>query len=431
MRFSRFELFWLAELQRQRDVSDADQQADRFRLTELDAKQGMTEQLLERARRSAERRKDTQHIGRWQQLRRLLTLIFALLAVALGIGATQAVLNQPQPISLLFAVSVLVVPNLIMLLLWALVAVRRNRPVGVTASGLQLLEWLQRSSQAHELGTAWLSHVQQQKLLQPLMAMLSNGFWLLIALSSWATLLLYLSFNDYAFHWATTILSEEQLHTFVRLAHYLPELLFGATLPELSAASAAANFDNTAGRWLSLTVVSYAVLPRAVIFSAAFLLFSLRCARMQLDLNAPGHVATVRAIEAAQRPTRNVDADSGREHESLTFRYASEGKGEVSLSLDFEADPNWRGDENYLGVVARQQDKKALLDRLDKEPAERLEVRIAGSLTPDRSSLRYLAALAARTRRLTVVLVKSAGTTYLKQWQELLEQHEVTYVDTE
>lgn len=424
MKLSHFDRFWLAEHQRQRDVA----QVHPTDLNQpLNSELSLEQQVLQRAERCAIQCNELTYVQRWHQSRRLLTLVVGVLASLLGIGTTQALLSQAQPISLLFAVGVLVLPNLIMLLLWALFALRRSKPRGITAFGLQLMHWLQRQPEQAALAASWVEHCQRQRLLTPLMALVTHSFWLVIATFSAATLLLYLSFNDYAFRWATTILEQPQLMQWAQLIGWLPELLFGVGVPEQGSTTSTADFSAIAGRWLTLCVLTYALLPRLLCLLGAMLVWAYRLTQLRLDLSEPGYYRVSQALQAQQRGAQVVDADAGDAAELLVFHYARSGDGEVIASLDYEADTSWSAPVSYWGVVASYTQKQALLKQLQAQPVAHLTIRVASSLTPDRSSMRYLASLTPYTQELKVVLVDAAGDTYRAQWQQLLQRYEVNY----
>ncbi|MDN7135227.1 DUF2868 domain-containing protein [Pseudidiomarina terrestris] len=438
MVFSRFEQFWLAEYQRQHDQADLPKQLQALDLRELDASQSTRQQLLTRALRIAERRGTATQLNAWQRNRRLLTVVMGFTALILGMLATQAVLTQAQPLSLLFALILLLLPNLVMLLLWLLLHFNSHKPHGITAVGLQVMNWLgaktSRQSGFSErpitLSEAWLRHVQQQRLLAPLMALASHGFWLLISLSSWLTLLLYLSFNDYQFHWATTILQQPQLVAIAELLNSVPGLLFDTQVPLPTESGGDNEFANLAGRWLASCVLVYAILPRALLVLLSLAWFAVKVRRMRLDERAPGHVAVVQALRQQQHQPQVVDPDQGQQHEDLQFNYAEQGQGQLVASLDYEANPKW-GEGSAaanFGVIDSHARKRALLDELQQQPRQEVAMRIAANLTPDRSSLRFLAQLAPFTRTLRVQLVTTEGDTYLSQWQSLLDRYGVHHV---
>ncbi|MFC0444885.1 DUF2868 domain-containing protein [Pseudidiomarina halophila] len=438
MVFSRFEQFWLAEYQRMHDQDDLPRQLQAFDVGELESDQNDQQQLLTRAVKIAERRGVSSQLAAWQRSRRLLTVIAAFIAVVLGIVASQTVLAQPQPLSLLFALVLLLLPNLAMLLLWLLVTLRANEPHGITAIGLHVMQWLNGKAGAshgspgerQQLGQAWLQHVQQQRLLAPLMAIASHGFWLLISLSSWLTLLLYLSFNDYQFHWATTILQQPQLAAIAQSLNFLPDLILGITVPMPGESDSAGNFANLAGRWLAACVLIYAVVPRALLVLASLIWYQLRLQRMHLDCAASGHIAVLQAIHKQNHRPQVVDADQGTTHETVVMNYADTGEGRISASLDYEANARWleQPPDHYFGVLDSHAQKKAFLAALAKQARRQVELRIAANLTPDRSSLRFLAQIAPFTMQLSVQLIALEGDTYLTQWQRLLNQHGVPYV---
>lgn len=430
MSLSRFERFWLAELQRQHDQHDFARQQQLFHRQEYTDAAPQLE-LLRRAERLAERRGTTQQLHRWQNMRRLLMVLFGFIAVLLGAGAVQTLLQQPPPISLLFAVAILVVPNLLLLLLWLLLATHSAKPRGISHIAMSLNSWLVRDAAAQQLSDAWLRLVQQQRLLVPLTGAVSHGFWLLIGAASWLTLLLYLSFNNYQFHWATTILDEPQLLMLAQLINYLPELLLGVQLPPIEAQQEP-YFANLAGRWLSVCVLFYAVLPRLFAVVLCLLLFAFRVRRMQLDLQAAGHIHAVQELQqtrSAHAP-RVVDADTGNSAEHLRFQYAQQGSGELAASLDFESAQAQAASTltNYFGVLASYADKQRWLSDLQQQPRALVTLRIDCRSTPDRGSMRLLSQTAQYTQKLIVQLVDSPAATYLNQWQQLLDQYGVAYV---
>ncbi|WP_417689099.1 DUF2868 domain-containing protein [Pseudidiomarina sp.] len=427
MNLTRFEQFWLAEHQRLRDATDPKLQQQQFKFSEVTANTTQA-QILQRAARLSERQGVLTQLHHWQQLRRLLTLVFAALAVLAGIGSSQAILSQPQPISLLFALSLLLLPNLLLFVFWLVFALRRPRPSGVTGVAYALLTLLQRKRGEGALEHSWLNHVQQQRLLQPLMALTTHGFWLLLSSAAWLTLLIYLSFNDYSFQWATTILASHQVQSIAQAINSLPHVLFAAELPLVTNSAAALTDANAAGRWLTLCLMTYGILPRALAALGALLLFFWRSQHMRLELQAEGYAAVVQGIARVQQRATTVDADNGDASEQLRFQYASHGSGHYTVSIDYEAAADFTASDDYLGVVATYADKQALVARFKDTPSAQLQVRVATRLTPDRSSLRYLAELAATTQQLTVILVRGQQATYLTPWQQQLEQYGVDYV---
>ncbi|WP_258806813.1 DUF2868 domain-containing protein [Pseudidiomarina sp. CB1] len=426
MDLSRFEQFWLAEHQRLRDVRDPLLQQQQLKLSEIRAHEPQN-QLIERAVGLSERQGLLNQLRHWQHLRRLLTLLLGVLAVVIGIGVSQTILSQPQPLSLLFAINILLLPNLLMLLFWLAFTLRKPRPSGITGVAYSLLTLLQRKRGESALEQSWLEHVQQQRLLQPLMAVATHGFWLLIAISSWLTLLLYLSFNDYSFQWATTILNAEQVASIAHAINILPQFLFSVQVPAITDSATNTTIAAQAGRWLTFCLLTYGVLPRALAALLAVGLFYRRTIAMKLDLQAEGYNAVVNALGQSRQQTNTVDADTDSDT-AIQFRYADQGRGSYLLTLDYEAEPEYTTNAEQLGLVATYAEKQRMLQRLSANPSAHLQVRVAAQLTPDRSSIQYLAALAKTTQQLTVVLVCGSQATYLAQWQQQLNRYGVAYV---
>lgn len=434
MVFSRFEQFWLAEYQRQQDQTDLPKQVQAFDLRQLDPQQSPSQQLLTRATTIAKHSGVAASLATWRRHLRLITLCLVLMALVLGSLASQAVLSQPQPLSLLFALILLLLPNAVMLLVWLVTHFKASKPRGIAALGFSVSGWLSRKFSSDEraegLRQAWLQNVYDQGLLKPFIALTSHGFWFLISLSSWLTLLFYLSFNDYQFHWATTILSAPQLVTIAEQLNSLPSLLLNAQVPLPNETLTDASFANLAGRWLATCVLIYAVLPRALLMIFSWLWLGLRRRQMQLDSSKAGHLAILQLLQKQHQQPKVVDADQGNTSEQLNFSYAPQGKGTRSASLDYEANDKWQTEppHDYVGVLDSRARKQQFVAELRANPRQQVDVRVAANLTPDRASMALLAAIAQGTTKLSVQLVCSDGSTYLQQWQRLLDSYGVPHV---
>ena len=431
--FQRFNRIWLVESVRRYEVEHGVQHHERIQ-TIAREQPTLAERIIVRAELLAPELGLGCSAQQWQQLYRLVWGVLLVLAIVSAIAIVRSALAIPQPISLSYALLVLLGLQFAMFVLW-LVSLTTKAHMGAVG---RLLLWLYRhigrNPDRQQLQNQFISVINQYGLTTPLTSLLSHGYWLLVMVAVWLLLALHLSTNAYHFTWATTILAPETLQLLVDSIHWLPQQL-GVIAPSVEQLWSApdANLQLTAGRWLLSCVFWYGVAWRALCWLLSLLVLMKKLANVQVDTKLPGFAAVIRLLEN-KAAARVVDADMSPPT-SVTNKTmgAAYGHGEMVLSLDYEADQEWlmrhAQQPDYAGVIASHQDKQQLLHRLGEHPVARITVRINTQLSPDRAALRFLQQLRQVTQHLQVQLVQpsTADGVRMQHWQEQLNAEAIAW----
>ncbi|SDB02638.1 Protein of unknown function [Pseudidiomarina indica] len=425
--FQRFNRVWLVEVVRRYELEHGTLHDESINQTAWAPTQ-LTERLAVRAELLAEKLGLARTAQQWQQLYRMVWGALLLLAVVSAVAIVRSALVIQQPISLSYALLVLLGLQLAMFVLWLLSLPFKSHLSAIGRLLLWLYRRLGRDPLRQQRQNTFLSVLNQHGLTTPLAAVLSHGYWLLVMLAVWLLLALHLSTDAYRFTWATTILAPSTLQTIVDSIHWLPQQL-GVTAPSITALwnEPDARLQLTAGRWLLSCVFWYGVAWRGLWWLGSLLVLLYKLRRLRIDVQLPGFAAALRQLQDSSSTTV-VDADTGTDarHEQKTPTTSLIGAGTRVLSLDYEADSQWltahQQHPNYLGVIASHHDKQQVLEQLRHQPVTQLTVRINTQLSPDRATLRYLNQLQQFTEALQVHFVQPQGgdMTRLQHWQQQL-----------
>ena len=350
-----------------------------------------------------------------RRLRWLLALLLGLLLLSGAAGAALALGDGSRPLNILGLVAALVVPSSVMLLLWLVLLIWPAQPF---AAGPRLPRFLSRWL----LRGAGLSNAEQwwqasrgllRGSLWPRWALsaLSHGLWMAWLSGTLLGLIWAYSLNRYDFVWETTLLSSlgfEQ--ALVALTRWPALLGFEVPNAEQIAASAvrpegSAEVARRWAQWSLGALVGYAVLPRllALIFS---LLRAWRLGRRLAERLSP----SLQAIA----PESTISPQLPR----FQLRSAAVGDGQREL-LCLECDPpaDWHSAEQVLVErVETREERRLALRRLSARAAQRLLLGIDPRLSPDRSSLSFIAELSAHAGQLRVVLLQTASEERTTAW---------------
>ncbi len=430
--FSRFKRVWQAELVRRYEMQHGYQ---KIAAIEHSAQQQQTiqQRVLTRAALLAERLGLNTELKHWHHLRQLVAAGVVLIAILVALGLVQSMLSSTPPISLIFALLVLLGLNALMLALWLV-----SLPIKDAWGWVGKLSWfaMQRSGSKQRqknYSHALLTLANEHGLTKPAGAVLTHGYWLLVMVVTCFILFFKLSGSSYTFTWASTIWSDASVQQWVEVLGWLPQQ-FSITAPSVDALwqqSDSHHVHLAAGRWLLSCVVLYGVLPRLVLLILAILVLVVRVARVHVDLSAPGMNRVVANLTGT-RTAHVVDADTHSAAIPSTKAHAQTGQGTLIVSLDHEADAAWeqQASTTYHGVVNTATEKRQLLALLDATPVAQLIVRIDTRLSPDRTSMRYLNELRSHSVALTVELVTldhSIDLPRVQHWQEALEQENIAW----
>ncbi|MEX2500563.1 MAG: DUF2868 domain-containing protein, partial [Wenzhouxiangellaceae bacterium] len=257
------------------------------------------ERIVERARRLPGAQRLVDDIGQLLTSARWLIVVLMILGLLSGMAAASGVQTGASTIALSYAIVVLLGVPLLLLLVWALLNLRRRESASPGLPG-RILWWLMLlfsrrfglAAQRRHLAAA-LAELGRLRG-RTLMALTTHAFWtsFFVGCIGWMWLrFLGLRFD---FSWETTLLSGQWLEQLIIAIGWLPAWLFGLSLPApeqvqevLSSRSGPADRRLWAS-YLIGALALYGFAPRALL--ALWFLRRWRRARMRLDLARPGYL---------------------------------------------------------------------------------------------------------------------------------------------
>jgi len=431
--FSRFRSVWMAELVRRHELQNGFQRADAI---EQQARQlpTMEQRVFKRAELLAARLGLVHQLRLWDHFRRLIAILLSVFAIIAAVAVVRGTLSVSQPISLSYALMMLLGLHIILFVLWCFSLIIKDSFGWVGRVSLWVLEHIGQRQYNQQFNNTLLTIANQYGLTKPAGAALTHGYWTLFMLAVWFVLFFHLSTSAYAFTWATTIWPAATLQTWVSVIGFLPSL-FGVDAPSVAALwdqpSESAQLE--AGRWLLSCVIIYGVAWRLLFLIGAIGVLIARIRKMTIDLTLPGYAPIIRKLTVSAA-TELVDADSDVSGiDSSQWRTPKPGHGELVLSLDHEADTAWAAQHQredwYAGVIASSDEKHRLLARLDAQPVAKITVRLNTQLTPDRAAMRFLTLLQQYCLNVEAQLIISekSDEKRIVHWQECLDEEGVIW----
>ena len=431
--FSRFRSIWMAELVRRYELQNGFQRADAI---EHQARQlpTMEQRVFKRAELLAARLGLVHQLRLWDHFRRLVAILLSVFAILGAVALVRGTLSISQPISLSYALMMLLGLHIILFLLWCMSLLLKDSFGWVGRVSLWCLEHIGQRQYNQQFNNTLLTIANQYRLTKPAGAALTHGYWTLFMLMVWFVLFFHLSTSAYTFTWATTIWPAESLQTWVTVLNVIPAA-FGVDAPSVAAMwdSPAANEQLNAGRWLLACVIIYGVAWRLLFLMGSLVMVWRRVAAMTIDLTLPGYAPVIRKLTTSAA-TELIDADSDiAGMDDWQIREPKAGVGVLTVSLDHEHDQHWlqqhQNDPDYAGVIARSDDRQRLLQRLDENPVATLHVRINAQLTPDRAALRFMQRLQQYCMQVEAQIIVDEHTDEqrLAHWQRGLTEEGVTW----
>ncbi|MCC5879486.1 MAG: DUF2868 domain-containing protein [Idiomarina sp.] len=434
MSSQRFTHFWAAETIRQQEVDAgplADDAANRRAQTAADAEAF----VLQRAHHLAEAQQLIPLLHSYQQrISAGLWLVFMLACLS---GAGLALNLAPQSarqISLIEAVSVVILANLLFILLWLFTMVRRQAPGGLGYWLQHYLHKLTRNQQRLAVAQSYTQLCAQQGLLKPALSSISHAIWATIL--GVAVLVLTLRFiaYDYQFVWQTTLLSAQQISSLIDALHLLPGIL-GIEPPLVDSATQISTNPRATAIWLLTVIVLYAWLPRIILLIACEWLRRRRLRQLRLDWTKPGY-AELRAAFASGAAREIDPAPADIEVISKRSAPAPATKASACMLMTLELPDalverlaNLLREHHNLTWSANinsASDRRQWLNHLanfqsHNQSAPQLLLVINPLLSPDRGSLRFLEALTHHAH--LHIILSLQDSVRGKLWSDALQEH--------
>lgn len=353
-----------------------------------------------------------------------------LLGAALAIGGlllagmlTLGLLGESRRINALAAMALVLLPNALGLVAWALFAALGGRG-GAGAFG-RALSWLARHRWAGErLGRAWpaLARVLDARGLTAwLLGCVNHVLWSgVYALAAFALLAVF-AFSRYGFTFETTILAPPTLHDMARALAWWPQQLgLPAALPEVLDESHEAS--QRLGLWLISGTLAWGAVPRLAAALLCVIVVQLRSRDLHLDLADPAWRGVLARL-AARAPTQVIDGEQAAPAAARAAVATTPEPGMLVL-IGFELPTELPLPPALLAQAAWSErldggldERRAVLRRLADHPPARLLLACHAPSTPDRGTLRFLEA--AHAGAITLLLLGDG--THAARWRQWLD----------
>jgi hypothetical protein len=415
-----FSAYWLAESLRLREAHWGPlEDAAEVRRARA-ASREFTEQILLRAQYLGRREKLDLVIKKWMQGGRLA--LIAMLAAALLTGASAALAalgDGTRPVNLLLALVAMLGLHGLTFILWLLSFAIKNHSGGawLGQAWLWLTQKLARGPDNALAPRALISLLSRHGALRWVLGSISHGLWTGAFLSLLATLLAVLAARRYGFNWETTLLSAD---TFVHLTAWigwLPAQL-GFAMPSASIVRASDGLHTLPesaqalwSSWLIGCVTVYGLAPRALSLAISLNRARKHLARLDIDANLPAY-ANLR--HRLQPGSENLGADTqAAEHYQAHIQpqHASHYDASQALLVGIELPPDthWPPHDlavsiEDLGIIDTRAQRKALLDRLQAQPPQKLLIVCDARQTPDRGTVALASDLASLAEHTHIAL---------------------------
>jgi hypothetical protein len=366
-------------------------------------------------------------------------LIGMILAVIAGATTAQVALGAEahEPVNFFWVLGTILGINTLALILW-LVLIFVQPGTATTGSlgavafalGRRLNYWLHKGPISGAVVQAFGSVYARSPLGRWTLSAVSHTLWLGFLIGSLVLVLLILSTKEYHFAWETTILSDRTYVALTRTLASAPEAL-GFTTPDAEqiAASRWAGVDNFSQEieeaWSGLlvgSIVTYGILPRALLLLLSIALRGWAGWRFRLDTNRPGYSRLRNRLMPSSKNIGIIDADIAPEaahakEASTEEAHAVQASGPVAI-LGLEIDPPQAGwppplegiDWLDLGLVdSRKQRRQTVESICSASEKPRLIVVVCSlTATPDRGTRAFINDLH-HTSHIPVVLLLTEG----------------------
>lgn len=430
MNKTKFESFWMTEIIRHQEAHWGPF-ADAAAMRRASSENNLTKRLFIRTEVLAAEHDFKEAQLSYQRLLKLGQLALLIVAILSGIGLALNLSPQAiRTISIIEALSAIIVVNGLLILLWAVSVSMRQKPGGIGALLSHYSSYLARGKKRLIAMQTFNSVAARGRLFKPALSALTHGFWLLLLGSAFITLTFRFIGYDYQFIWQTTLLSEANVEHLVRILHVVPGLL-GIEPPLVNfAESASFSSERQTALWLLTCMLSYAILPRLVLFIVCESLRRYRLNRLSIDWSLPGFselYSIWRASSSAVTDPAPDNIEVIRSENNPGPKPKTKFQPEAWFTLECgEQMPAHPALQNlssypYLGDIGSREQRVNLLQTLRQESVSVLAV-INPELSVDRGSLRFLAEVD-RVSQLAVSVALKPDHPRASIWKQQISQH--------
>jgi len=389
------------------------------------AGQARQARLVRRARRLAADTGLDLDVARLRDRMVTLGLALAALALLLAVVVALSMLGGGRRINAVAAIALLVVPNLVGIVAWSVLALAGARG-GEGAFGRAVAALARHPRAPQHVRRVWPAAARvldAQRLTAWALGGLNHLLWAIVYAASALILVAVFALSEYRLGWETTILAPQTLHDVAQGIAWLPRQL---GLPaEVPARLDDPEASRLLGRWLIAGTLAYGTLPRALLALLCGAVLLARRRGFALDLDDPYHRRVLARLEA-MAPTQVIDAEHAAAAARPIDGAAPASTGAFAV-IGFELPPELalppalleRADWSER-VDGGLDERLALLGRLAQQPPSRLLLVCHAPSTPDRGTLRFIEAL--RAGHIALLLLPEGDAAEAARWRDWLAQ---------
>ncbi|MDT8427915.1 MAG: DUF2868 domain-containing protein [Pseudomonadales bacterium] len=373
----------------------------------------------------------------WKKHAGLLCFLLLFLAFVSGFLSALAVLGETTgPINLFWAITALLGLHLATLMLWVFSSISQFAPGGLLGQAwLWLLAKLPASPRNSLSGQAALGILNRSHASYWGLSLITHSLWLAALLGVTAGSFLALALRSYSFNLETTILAPETFIRAISIAGWLPAR-FNIDIPDADTIRATLGNPEQGehirriwASWLLSMLLIYGVLPRLLLSGLCLFLFRRRLAGFRLDLKLPAYTTLLARLKPHSQPANSKDQPAPP---SLPASHAGSYAGElitgsrqlILFELDQTAEQWAQPNLAPLAKVESREQRHQVLQQLQQAPVERLLIVCNRQLSPDRSTLNWIAQASWYARQTTVLLLAQADSSpdheRVSSWQHSL-----------
>ena len=392
----------------------------------LAAGDGRETRIVQRARRLAADTGLDRDLARLRDRLLLLGLALAALGMVLALLVAMALLGQGRHINAVAAIALLIAPNVLGIVVWALLTVLGARSQGGAfgRAVAALARWRLAPQHVRRVWPSAARALDAQHLTTWVLGGLNHLLWAIVYTAAALLLWAVLAFSAYRLGWETTILAPQTLHDAAQAIAWLPEHIgLPAPVPEdLDDPDA----SRLLGYWLIACTLAYGALPRLLLATLCTAVWRRRRDAGTLDLDEPYYRRLIARFEALA-PTRVLDAEHARHAAPAPAHAAAAGSGEPGtlVLIGFELPQELALPAALLERAAWSErvdggleEREALLRRIADHPPARLLMACHAPSTPDRGTLRFIEA--ARAGSIALLLLPAPDAAQLARWRDWL-----------
>lgn len=360
----------------------------------------------------------------WLSSTRLSIIILGFISIFVGAGLAFSALAQ-NPVNLYWALLSLLGLHLITLVLWVISCV--FMPNEDSGFFIQIWIWLTkkllRKQTISQLLPAFITLFGKQ--IRWFIGIVIHLLWSIILLSALVVLIALLSTKHYSFVWQTTLFSAD---TVIAITHFLGKipLIFGFAIPDVdiirSSEHAISRSDvrSAWAIWLLGIFIVYGVFVRIILMIFCGLKWAIVCQQITLNTQYPEYqfIAQI-LVPVSTKSVIDKESDTHFYH-NVNIQHQSNHSGTKNLLVAIDIEENWLppNDVEFLGFLNNSQQRRTILDFLQRNPTQKLLIAIDTNRVPDRGIINLVLLLKSKSIQCKLWFIQSGR--QLDNWQESL-----------